>query len=313
MDVHVNVQGGLSGETMTNVFAGINAGQFTELPVPFRPGDNLPEGTRMQLVMNQSSDATYDLIKVYTFEQPRCNNELQKIATGRAMTPVFREGPWSVKKAFQRLMHRLPGHHMHCAEVELKGASSNSDSKGWNPSKEEIDEGLALINRRADEGGCPESNEDSEQLAWILNQQKNGALKGWPFNIIQKAADQKSKRNACADAISYFPLLTSDLKPFFTECFLPLIWPLLLNSSLLVIGVSGVGKTPGTITIMMAMCRMWACKKQTKKPAAYRRSKEINGFKDKPGSINEGNLLDDPKLSSVPIADLRSFFEILKV
>ena len=61
---------------------------------------------------------------------------------------------------------------------------------------------------------------------------------------------------------------------------------------------------------MMAMCRMWACKKQTKKPAAYRRSKEINGFKDKPGSINEGNLRDDPKLPTVPIADLRSFLEV---
>ena len=56
---------------------------------------------------------------------------------------------------------------MHCAEVELKWASSDSDSKGWNLSNEEIDEGLALSNRCAAEGGCLESSEDSEQLSWI--------------------------------------------------------------------------------------------------------------------------------------------------
>ena len=88
-----------------------------DLSEPFRPGIELPMGSKMELIKYQLSDIAFHVATVYTFEERVHKKALGEIAKGRAMIPVFREGPWSVKKALVHLLMRLPGHHMHCSVV----------------------------------------------------------------------------------------------------------------------------------------------------------------------------------------------------
>jgi hypothetical protein len=89
-----------------------------------------------------------------------------KVVTGTPFVPSSRPGPWAVKKAFQSLLDRIPGHHLQWNAVtkwERSAKSSNSSSSTWAPEKEMLMEGIAYINENA-----PESDANNEQYGWIL-------------------------------------------------------------------------------------------------------------------------------------------------
>ena len=79
---------------------------------------------------------------------------------------------------------------------------------------------------------------------------------------------------------------------------------------LMVLGKAGVGKTPTAQIMAMAVARHLTSSRSLSGLPGWRRSKQIDGFRERPGEVNVPALLDDPKLSSINLEDLKSFLDV---
>ena len=68
----------------------------------------MPDGAKLSLVLQNNMDGTMDALKVIVLAKPIPTKDAMKLFVGEnVQAPVFRPGPWAVKKTFQTLMDRL--------------------------------------------------------------------------------------------------------------------------------------------------------------------------------------------------------------
>ena len=234
--------------------------------------------------------------------------------SGDAYVPVFREGPWAVKKSLQSLIDRLPGFHIDQASVNAcAGLAANGLARGrshtWSVPNAELHEGKDYINER-----CPPCDANSEQYIWILENIKEDSgspIAGWPETKVTKMAMNKAKTNTGAVPKKKFPLNTFSMKPVMHSFLMPMLFPLLMNFAILLLGWPKVGKTPGFIIMAMAMGRFHLKRLEvTDKSAGWRRAKSLDNFRHIFAQIWEAVFLDDPSRAKVDIDELKSFVTV---
>ena len=75
---------------------------------------------------------------------------------------------------------------------------------------------------------------------------------------------------------------------------------------LILIGRPGVGKTPTAIILALAVARhLVATRGLEGHIPGWRRSKQIDGFRERPGELHVPVLLDDPLLASMNMEDVK--------
>ena len=287
----------------------INDKQYASLPGAARPADALSAGDKLGLLVKNHEDGTVTVVKVFYFEKSTSVKRAKEYCTGQAYAPVFREGPWAVKKALQTLLDRVTGFHISWARVAEKPALKRGGSSNWEVEDDDLDRGIAFINKWA-----PEDNDMNQQWLFIEKNIKPGSgspIAGWPVNKVQNAVNNRTKAVASAATVNRsFPLCIFDLHPFWAEVLLPLLFPLLTEYGLLLLGVPGVGKTPLFITVAMAMGRYLSRTHSGDLRPGWRRGKQMDNFNKRVGSLSEATFLDDPGLWTLSIDDLKSFFDV---
>ena len=83
------------------------------LPVAVHFAESLPADSKVGGMVMHKGNGQLDVIKYMTFKDKVSTQEATKLIAGSAYVPFSCPGPWSVKKAFQSLLDRLPGHHVH--------------------------------------------------------------------------------------------------------------------------------------------------------------------------------------------------------
>ncbi len=73
-----------------------------------------------------------------------------------------------------------------------------------------------------------------------------------------------------------------------------------------VLGQPGVGKTPWAISIALALGRFHVRKSGLRRRASFRRGNQFDVFRQKPGEVQEGILLDDPVLPSIGAEEIKA-------
>ena len=257
---------------------------------------------RVSLGGNQVS-----ILKVLYLPRPVSFQVANSLCSGEAFVPVFRPGPWNIKKAVQFLLSKLGGYQVrwHVLQGKKEATTSSSSSK-WCPSNQELEEGVGFINAYA-----PECDARNEQTLWILvniKAESGTPIAGWPESKVRHMAQNKSKGLAGAISMTQFPLTTFSLKPFLFEFLLPNLYPLLLNFGVMLLGSPGVGKTPFVIIMAMALGRYRVRRSGCDGvQAGWRRAKSLDNFRHRAPVVHEGLFLDDPCRAKVNIADLKSF------
>ena len=189
---------------------------------------------------------------------------------------------------------------------QVAGRPQKSPSTLWSPENDELADGIRYINSFA-----PECDALNEQTFWILTNIKPDSgtpVAGWPEVKVRTMCQNKSRGVSGAVPNNEFPLNTFSLHAVAAEHILPLVYPILLSSAILMLGNPGVGKTPAIITIAMAIGRYHIRRLglQGVMPG-WRRGKSLDNFRQRAPQIQEALFLDDPSSRRLDIADLKSF------
>ena len=282
-------------------------GKHADLPAAIAFKVPLPTDSKVDLLYYDLGGGQVSILKVLYLPRPVTFQAANSMCSGDAFVPVFRAGPWNIKKGIQYLLPRLGGYQVRWHTLEEKQAMSSTTSKDkWNPPNIELEEGVAFINSHA-----PECDARNVQTLWILINIKTDSgtpIAGWPEAKVRNMAQNKSKGLAGAISMTAFPLTTFSLKPFLSDFLLPYLYPLLLNFGVMLLGCPGVGKTPFVIIMAMALGRYHVRRSGCDGlQAGWRRAKSLDNFRHRAPVVHEALFLDDPSRAKVSIADIKSF------
>ena len=283
-----------------------------DLPDSVRPGGELGEACALQMVIDSSSNSVlnffhsnislpWGVVRVFCRDKTMLLN--YKIASNSDL----------VKCAFMVMLSNIAGDQWLTQSLgeKLKRPTkdpSDKDGSSWEPSAEKLKEGIDFINSQS-----PLSNGKNEQFLWaLLNvRDKDSPIYCWPMHVVNTACRNRSTGNSQAEPEYFFPLLVTDLNHEFVNKILPLIVPTMRTHGLLLLGRPGIGKTPLAIVLSLAVTRYTLSSRNlTDAMVGWRRSKQIDGFRDRPGEISVPVLLDDPILPSMSLEDIKSFLDV---
>ena len=215
-----------------------------------------------------------------------------------------------VKKAFLHILTHIPGEAWLTQSLIAKTQARLQFKEGgdakWAPSPDELKAGISFINASL-------AHSKNEQFLWILLNIRDQAspVYGWPHHIVCRACNNRVTGNCQTEAEYFFPLLLHDLNDAFLREVVPLILPTLTSFGLILLGKAGIGKTPAAILLVMAVAGHIVLSRNLEGfIPGWRRSKQIDGFREQPGEIHIPVLLDDPNLHGINVEDLKSFLDV---
>ena len=109
LDVHLSIQLSSSPEATASI---LQSQQVDDLPAPLKFKEAMPSGAKVGGIVIEQADGHLHVIKLVFFKATMSTGQATKMASGSAYLPFFRTGPRAVKKAFQSLLDRVPGHHV---------------------------------------------------------------------------------------------------------------------------------------------------------------------------------------------------------
>ena len=111
-DSHVSIPEFASTSTLTKPVAENNV---SILPSPIQFAMPPPNTAKVEIIVDNSGDGFVSVLKIIYFEKPVPTNIALKLCSGHAHVPVFRQGPWTVKKGIQRALSKVAGSHVQVA------------------------------------------------------------------------------------------------------------------------------------------------------------------------------------------------------
>lgn len=284
------------------------------LPPSVRPRDSLGESVKLQIVMEEGSDGSCNVLKFFHsgvdipigLARTWCDDSIMMIDYKVANNSHF------VKVAFMKLLSGIPGRQWLTQSIRHRPGRASGmpklTSEGrWEPTEDNLREGMAFINLNA-----PLSNCKNEQYLWVLLNVRaaDSPLYGWPEHVVLKACANRTTGNSQAEPEWFFPLLLGDLNPEFLRKIVPLILPLMTSHGLMILGKAGIGKTPVAQILCMAVARHMVKSRDLDALPGFRKAKQIDGFRERPGEVHVPVILDDPNLGSINLEDLKSFLDV---
>ena len=291
--------------------------KVNELPDSVRPRDALGDSCVLQMAISPEQDGTYTVLKFF-HSTAFIPLGLAKAFCAQKVSVInyqVANNNDHVKCAFLYILQRLQGEQwltqslMNKMSAKAMKKDDSGDGKNWEPSDDELRAGIAYINDYA-----PLSNTKNEQFLWCLLNVRDRAspIYGWPHHVVNKACINRTTGNSQTDPEYFFPLLLlHDLDQSFLEKVVPMVMPTMTGHGLILLGRAGVGKTPTAIILALAVARhLVVTRGLDGHIPGFRRSKQIDGFRERPGELHVPVLLDDPLLHSMNMEDLKSFLDV---
>ena len=114
-DAHVSIVECGRASTIGDLVA---RGFLADLPKPIRFRNPLPEAAKVEIIVANLGDGLVDVVKIVHFNKAVSGQTAAALCGGQGFAPVFRSGPWGVKKGYPVASHQAPGLSR---EVELFG------------------------------------------------------------------------------------------------------------------------------------------------------------------------------------------------
>ena len=186
--------------------------RLIDLPANIRPRDALGEACHLQLVIDSSSNK---VLKFFHASVPIAWGVVRVFCNNHAKVINYKLASSSdrVKCAFVYMLNNITGEQWMTQSLGQKvltktSKCSDKDQNSWDPSPDELREGINFINQFA-----PPANGKNEQFLWALLsiRDKECPIFAWPMHVVSRACQNRSIGNSQAEPEYFFPLLVSDL------------------------------------------------------------------------------------------------------
>ena len=284
-------------------------GDMDGMSAPFSPKAALPTPFCMQLILTtvKSGDDAFKmrLVKHFVFEDPVPVVSAGAIGHGQTMLPNFGTNPRGGPRALQFLLDRLGG-------CQVRYYSFEKAASGPMVGGETIDNAYDFILEKA-----PRSEDTTlHQSRWVKKQLNNAespiVIAGLNESDIWSAIKKIREMEVQAAPIVGFPFFIQDLEDWYVNDILDKVAHLWKTNPLLMLGVSGVGKTPALQVIMSCVSR-WH-KKRLEQEDWMRSEMRVTScfdfFRLEKGRIDRPDSLDDSDLNEQPMSKLKAFFDM---
>ena len=151
LDAHLSIA---DCGTHENIASAVQNQRVDELPAALQVAEPLPEQTKLGCIVAADGHGRLDVIKIIFFQSKMLVSQVIKKISGSPYLTFHRQGPWAVRKAFQSLLDRVPGHHAQWAKVRRKvtvSTKSITTAPTWAPDDTELLQGIPFINENAPE------------------------------------------------------------------------------------------------------------------------------------------------------------------
>ena len=288
-------------------------GHYDQLPAPFSPAAGLGTSYIVQFIiapnvmpeeLDEEAAEKLQLTKHFIFDEPIKLDSAMKLVRGAAWLPNFGSNMRGDPRGAQLMLDHIGGRQIRYYMSEEKGDQ--------NATLESIDQAYDFIIEYA-----PRSEDSSlRQTRWVKKQMQtsNSPIvlgKVQEADVWRAMAKIREQEVQAAPTVG-FPLFLADVQDWYTTNILSRLAFSLMSNSVLMLGVSGVGKTPVLEIIMSMVSRYhkrtmkeedWAC-------AEFREASCFDFFRLEKGRRNRPDSLDDSDLNEQPIAKLKSCFDM---
>lgn len=275
---------------------------YDQLIEPLSPKNNFDVPFVMQLVIVPTEPGKSLILKQYVFQKTqRPSAVMSPMIRGDAFSLVYGRDRYRSNRVWQKLMEGIGGMQFLYFNwpTDVKAGTSRLKSK------EEIEAGFLFIKEDA-----PRTNFDNEQMMWVQIQLNDAEspIFGWKDGVINAALSTYKTSANLAHKQTYYPLAWGDVSPQMQSIMADII-PVLLTSTILLVGMPGWAKTPLNIIMAMALGRYHADRNGRKIEPGYRLANDLDFFRGEAGSPEVPCIFDDGDLFDSRPKTLKAFFD----
>ena len=281
-------------------FAGANFDEM-KLRDPFR----FPEGGRTQYYTTGAVRGKVTLVKFVSFDQKAAVKHIREHAVGRLYSLRMMAGyaPRLCQMAVHYIGSRLGGPSY--VSFVLDQTKKNPQPQLRSP--DELVEGFAYIKEFG-----PLGSDENQNVEWAETQRatQESPLHGWSVGLIKESLGNITRGRTTAQAQKYYPVTLKDIKsPILQD----LVIPFLARSGehgAIWAGASGVGKTPLSRAIAMALSEFHIGNStRAELDPHFRAGNHLDFFRGAVGTIFGPSIYDDGEPSDNKPGDLKTFLD----
>ena len=251
----------------------------------------------------------FGVVEYFHFNEKVKHSEAKKLVNG----PHCFNLSWSANKQVTtkillHMMRNFGGHHFRYAswpeEWPKKGRGKGGNDK--DPlTKEDIEAGFKLLREEA-----PRGNFDGEQLEWMMQQyiDPTSPINRFDKGSVKEMLGKLTAKGNLATTQDYCPIAWGDIPDWMQLILLPLL-PLLLTTTMLLLGEAKQAKTPLNMILAFMFARFWGFRLGHLAEVGMRMTTDMDFFRGEEGKHWIPCIFDDGDLWDQRIRVLKAFFD----
>ena len=272
------------------------------LPTPWNLKGVIPPCTKEHVLITEGD--TWLAIKHMHFHNRASVIKLQEVCLGTLKVLDSRKisSPKHTPQIVHYLMANMGGIGVFKKELQIIEKQPKMQM-----SSEQINRGYDHIQ---DHG--PKGSSQNQNMRWadIQRHDPTSPIYNWPAGLIKEALHNLTTGKSLAQVIDKFPITLYDIKNWVLTQVLKPVMPRLSDTGLLLVGVSGIGKTPLANAIGMGVSGWWLQHHGEAGVPSFKTTNHIDFLRSEPGSVYVPIVYDDGELELEKASVLKAFFDV---
>ncbi len=287
----------------------MDSNNYFDLPLPFGPKSKHEVGFTMGLTVLETAPGEHTIIKCYEFEEMMLQTVFRaSFATdeGDVYVPYWSKNRSGTKKVIHHMVEAMGGHRW---RYTLWPEECPTRKKG--PQEvSSLEAGFEVLEKKSRELKLTDIDNRITRFAEIEINSPESHVFGWSGALVERSLRNHSKSHEAAKTITDFFQTLDDTAPWFREHVLKEILGNWLSSTFMLIGKSGIGKSPIAKILAMLFSHYHIANIEGRNGiarACFRTTSDFEHMKYEPGRIERSEIYDDGKLQMQPPERVKAF------
>ncbi|CAE7615960.1 unnamed protein product [Symbiodinium sp. CCMP2592] len=279
--------------------------RYSDLPEPIKmKGNNLHPYT-MQLFLLPKGANKWDIVKHVRFADGTrmMSSTIKTMCTGRPLEINYQKNFREGSRALQYLLEGLGGFQVRYHQLVPGNASTKPVKE-----TEDIRKGFTFLKEHG-----PQENSNGEFTSWTEEQvnDPNGPLFRWDRGTIKEYLRCLADKGSQAKTIADWPLTLVDFTPWAINLVIAPVLPYVIESGVIWIGKSYVGKSPLSYTLAKVLSAYWLLQEgRDDQGPTFQTANHLDYFRKEMGRRTKPRVYDDGNLPTELPASVKAILEV---